>query len=246
MQNKPNVLIPMAGLGSRFKAHYTLPKPLIPISTHDNKPMIQVVVENLNFIDCQHIFLVQKEHCEKYQIDAFLKSIKPDCIIVKVDGLTEGAACTTLLAKEYINNDNPLVIANSDQYVQNWNSEDFIEELMCGDIDGVIATFEASHPKWSYVKVDGSNIITEIAEKIVISNKATIGIYAYKKGSDYVRYAEQMINKNIRTNNEFYVAVVGNEAILENKYLITYSIPTNRVHGLGVPSDLEAFIQKGI
>ena len=115
---KMNVLIPMAGAGSRFeKAGYTFPKPLIEVN---GKPMIQTVVENLN-IDARHIFIVQKSHCEKYNLKNMLNVIAPGCKVVEVDGITEGAACTTLLAKEFINNDEPLLMANSDQFVD-WDS----------------------------------------------------------------------------------------------------------------------------
>ena len=97
--NKMNVLIPMAGAGSRFaEAGYTFPKPLIEVG---NKPMIQVVTDNLN-IEAHHIFIVQKEHYQKYNLETVLKLIKPNCSIVQVEGVTEGAACTTLLAKKLI------------------------------------------------------------------------------------------------------------------------------------------------
>ena len=113
--DKMNVVIPMAGAGSRFaQVGYTFPKPLIEIN---GKPMIQVVLENLN-IEANYTFIVQKEHYEKYSLQYLLNLIAPKCNIVQVDGITEGAACTTLLAKEFINNDAPLVMANSDQFVE--------------------------------------------------------------------------------------------------------------------------------
>ncbi len=99
--DKLNILIPMAGAGSRFEqAGYTFPKPLIDVK---GKPMIQVVVENLN-IDANYIYVVQKSHREKYNLDTLLNLITPGCKIVEVDGITEGAACTALLAKEWYNN----------------------------------------------------------------------------------------------------------------------------------------------
>ena len=147
---KMNVLIPMAGAGSRFQqAGYTFPKPLIDVN---GKPMIQVVVDNLN-IDATFVFVVQKEHREKYNLDTLLNLITPNCKIVEVDGLTEGAACTTLLAKEYINNDDPLVMANSDQFVE-WDSNEFMYKMIEQNVDGGILTFKATHPKWSFAKLD--------------------------------------------------------------------------------------------
>jgi len=233
---KMNILIPMAGAGSRFaQAGYTFPKPLIEIS---KKPMIQVVVENIN-INANYIFIVQKSHSKQYNLHTTLNLIKPNCTIIETEGITEGAACTTLLAKEHINNNEPLLIANSDQFIK-WNSNDFMFYMHSTKADGGILTFESTHPKWSYIKTDQAGKITEVREKMPISNKATVGIYYWSKGSDYVTYAEQMINKNIRTNNEFYVCPVFNEAIADNKEIRAYNI--EEMHGLGTPEDLENFL----
>jgi len=235
--DKMNVLIPMAGAGSRFAtAGYTFPKPLIEVN---GKPMIQVVVENLN-IEANYTFIVQKEHYEKYSLQYLLNLIAPNCNIVQVDGLTEGAACTTLLAKEFINNDAPLVMANSDQFVE-WNSNECLYAFNADGVDGGIVTFKATHPKWSYAKIGEDGFVSEVAEKKPISNNATVGIYFWKKGSDYVKYAEQMIKKNIRTNNEFYVCPVFNEAIGDNKKIRVKEI--ERMWGIGTPEDLNYFLE---
>lgn len=232
-----NVLIPMAGEGSRFReAGYTFPKPLIDVK---GKPMIQLVTENLN-IKANFIFIVREEHKVKYNLESMLKIIEPDCKIVTVNYLTEGACCTTLLAEEYINNDNPLLIANSDQYIE-WNSGEFFHSMNTPNLDGAILTFENTHPKWSYVKTDENGNITMVKEKEVISNQASIGIYYWSKGSDYVKYSKQMISKNIRTNNEFYVAPTYNEAILDGKIIKPYNI--EQMYGLGDPNDLEYFLK---
>lgn len=234
--NKLNVLIPMAGAGSRFSAAgYTFPKPLIEVR---GKPMIQVVVENLN-IEANYIFLVQKDHYEKYNLKYLLNLIAPGCKIVQVDGLTEGAACTTLLAKEHIDNDAPLVMANSDQFVE-WNSNECMYAFSADSIDGGILTFEATHPKWSYAKLDENGFVSEVAEKKVISNNATVGIYYWRHGSDYVKYAEQMIAKNIRVNNEFYVCPVFNEAIGDGKKIRVKNV--DGMWGIGTPEDLNYFL----
>jgi len=237
-----NVLIPMAGEGSRFaKAGYTFPKPLIEVN---GIPMIQKVVENLN-VDANFIYLVRKEHNDKYNISSMLNQITPNCKIVEVDSLTEGAACTTLLAKQFINNDMELLIANSDQFIE-WEAGEFYHSINNPNIDGSIICFENTHPKWSYVKTDEFGNVSEIKEKEVISNQATVGIYYYSKGSDYVRYAEQMISKNIRYGQnfngqgEFYVAPVYNEAIADGKRIKTFNI--EKMFGLGTPEDLESFM----
>ena len=236
---KMNVLIPMAGAGSRFAAAgYTFPKPLIEVN---GKPMIQVVVENLN-VEAHFIFMVQKEHYEKYNLKQLLNLIAPGCDIIQIDKMTEGAACTTLLAKALINNDEPLLMANSDQYLE-WNSNECLYAFTADTIDGGIITFKATHSKWSFAKVGDDGLVSEVAEKNPISDTATAGIYFWKKGSDYVKYAEQMIQKNIRTNNEFYVCPVFNEAIADGKKIRIKNI--DKMWGIGTPEDLHYFLEKG-
>jgi len=238
--NKMNVLIPMAGAGSRFsKAGYTFPKPLIEVS---GKPMIQVVIENLG-IEATYTYVVQREHFDEYSLGSMLNMITPGCNIVFTEGVTEGAACTTLLAKEHIDNDDQLLIANSDQWVD-WDSSEFMYSVQGEHVDGGILHFKASHPKWSYIKVDENNYVTELAEKKVISNLATVGIYHWKRGSDYVKYAEQMIDKDIRVNGEFYVAPVYNEAIEDGLKIKPYEV--SGMYGLGTPEDLNYFNSKNI
>ena len=232
-----NILIPMAGEGSRFKAEgYTFPKPLIDVN---GKPMIQCVVENLDF-DAHYIFLVRKEHLEKYEMTGLLDVVTNGrASIVVVDELTEGAACTALLAEKYIDNDEELLIANSDQIIE-YSKENFDMLRRFGSIDALVYSFRAVHPKWSFVKVNSRGVATEVAEKNPISDIATCGIYYYRKGSDFVRYAKQMIEKDIRVNNEFYICPVYNELIQDNKTLIPFFV--HRMHGLGTPEDLQKYL----
>jgi dTDP-glucose pyrophosphorylase len=199
--------------------------------------MIQVVVENLN-IEAKYTFIVQEEHYEKYNLKYLLNLIAPGCNIVQVNGITEGAACTTLLAKEFIDNDDPLLIANSDQFLE-WNSNECLYAFNADGIDAGIVTFKNTHPKWSYARVGEDGFVAEVAEKKPISNDATVGVYFWKHGADYVRCAEQMIEKNIRVNNEFYVCPVFNEAIEEGKKIRIKEI--QRMWGIGTPEDLKYF-----
>jgi HAD superfamily hydrolase (TIGR01509 family) len=234
---KLNILIPMAGAGSRFEqAGYTFPKPLIEVN---GKPMIQVVVENLN-IDANYIYVVQKSHREKYNLDTMLNLITPGCKIVEVDGLTEGAACTALLAKDFINNDSPLFFANSDQFVE-WDSNEFMYKMQESNCDGGIVTFKATHPKWSFARIDDNGFVTEVAEKNPISDNATVGYYYWKHGSDFVKFAEQMIERNVRVNNEFYVCPVFNQAIEDCKKIRIFE--SEKMWGLGTPEDLKFYLE---
>lgn len=237
---KMKVLIPMAGAGSRFtKAGYTFPKPLIEVK---GKPMIQVVVENLN-IDAQHIFIVQKEHYEKFHLKTLLSMISPGCEIVQVEGVTEGAACTTLLAKQYIDDDHPLLIANSDQFIE-WDSNEFMYSMGADTIDGGILSFKSTHPKWSFASLDKNGFVTRVAEKEPISDIATVGVYYWTKGANYVKYAEQMITEKRKSNGEYYVAPVYNEAIAENKKIKTFDV--KKMWGIGTPEDLNIFLNEEI
>jgi HAD superfamily hydrolase (TIGR01509 family) len=232
-----NVLIPMAGAGSRFEqAGYTFPKPLIDVK---GKPMIQLVVENLN-IEANYIYVVQKVHREKYNLDTLLNLITPGCKIVEVDGVTEGAACTALLAKEHINTENPLFFANSDQFVE-WDSNEFMYKMNETNSDGGIVTFRATHPKWSFAKINENGLVTEVAEKNPISDIATVGYYYWKQGSDFVKFAEEMIDENIRVNNEFYVCPVFNQAIKHGNHIRTFDVP--KMWGLGTPEDLNYYLE---
>jgi HAD superfamily hydrolase (TIGR01509 family) len=238
--HKMKVLIPMAGAGSRFeKAGYTFPKPLIPVKNNNDAPMIKTVVDNLN-IDAEYIFIVKSDHYKQYSLNLLLNTISPNCKIIQVDSLTEGAACTALLAKELINTDEPLIIANSDQFII-WDSNEFMYSMIGDEIDAGILTFNNSHPKWSYVRLNEDGFISEVKEKQVISNTATVGVYYWKHGSDFVKSAEQMISKNIRVNGEFYIAPTFNELIQNGKKVKPFQV--EKIYGLGVPEDLEYFVE---
>jgi dTDP-glucose pyrophosphorylase len=234
-----NIVLPMAGKGSRFAERgYAFPKPLIEIK---KKPMIQVVVENLTPKQPHRfIFICQKSHHDMYSLRTLLEAIAPGCKIVLVDGITEGAACTVLLAKEHIDNDDELLLANSDQFVD-LDINDFLSNAQASGKEGVIMTFESLHPKWSYAKTDASGNVVEVAEKKPISRHATVGIYYFRKGSHFVRAAEQMILKNIRTNNEFYVCPAYNQMIEASQSVGIFDIKPEQMYGLGTPEDLESF-----
>lgn len=237
-----NIVVPMAGRGSRFaNAGFTDPKPLIRVG---GKPMIQWVIENVRPARPHRFtFIILREHLETYPaVPATLRALCPDCRIVTVDAVTEGAACTVLLAKAFIDNDDPLMIANADQVVD-LAIDDYLAEMERRQADGLIMTFEADHPKWSYCRLDPDLNVTEVVEKKVVSNEATVGIYNFRRGRDFVRAAEQMIAQDLRSNGEFYVAPAYNLLIAENRRIVVAR--TGReytgMYGLGVPEDLAFF-----
>jgi len=235
-----NIVVPMAGRGSRFvNAGYKLPKPLIPVH---GVPMIKVVIDNIRpSIDHRFIFLCLREHIEVNSIDRILKKISPNCLILPVDGVTQGAACTVLLAKDFIDNGDQMMIANSDQWVD-FDINDYLAAMPV-DSDGLIMTMSASDPKWSYVRMDDRGNVIEVVEKNVVSNEATVGIYNFRRGRDFVRAARRMIAKNARVNGEFYVAPVYNELIEEGRKVAICNIggDSKGMYGLGIPCDLELF-----
>lgn len=237
LNKKINIVIPMAGKGSRFlDAGFSFPKPLIDIN---GMPMIELVVNNIA-LEGNYIFIVRKDHYEKYNLFEMLTRIVPDCKIITVDEEQSGAASTCLHAKNYINTEDPLFIINSDQYID-WNPKEFLYNNVIKNLDGSILLFKSTHPKWSYAKLDEFGMVVEVAEKVVISDNATVGGYYWGSGHNFVKYAEQMIEKNIRVNNEFYVCPVYNEAIKDNKKIGSYFI--NKMYGLGTPEDLEKFMR---
>jgi dTDP-glucose pyrophosphorylase len=238
-----NIVIPMAGAGSRFsKAGYKDPKPLIPVF---GKPMIQLVIDNLTPI-CHHqfIFICQRTHVAEYGLRNKLEAFAPGCRLIEIDGLTEGAACTVLAAQPWIDNNDQLMIANSDQYID-LNINDYLDMLNTRHLDGLIMTMTASHPKWSFAAVDAAGRVTQVAEKEPISNEATVGIYNFTRGADYVRSAKQMIANDERVNGEFYVAPVYNQLIQTGANIGICNIGDDAgkgMFGIGTPEDLDSFI----
>lgn len=235
-----NIVIPMAGAGSRFaKAGYTKPKPFIDVL---GNPMICHVLDNLNIPEAKFILLVRAEHYKSE--NTIIKQITKNypSIILLIDKLTEGAACTVLHAHRLINNNSPLLIANSDQIID-INIKDYINDADNRNLDGSVLCFKDNDPKWSYAKLGNNGLITVIKEKEVISEHATVGIYYYKRGIDFVENAIDMFVRNERVNNEFYVAPVYNHAIKNGGKFGIYSIDKKLMHGTGTPDDLEKYIE---
>ena len=237
-----NIVLPMAGHGSRFaKAGYADPKPLIPMG---DKSMIEVVVDNLRPSRAHRfIFVCQQAHLDEFGLAARLERIAPGCTIVPVSQVTEGAACTVLLARRLIDNDDALMIANCDQYVD-IQIDDYLVRMDDDGLDGLIMTMTANDPKWSFLRLDTDASIIEVVEKQVVSNEATVGIYNYARGRDFVTAANAMIGRGLRVNGEFYVAPAYNEMIAARYRLSFHNIGHDRasMYGLGTPEDLDYFM----
>jgi len=236
-----NIVLPIAGLGSRFTdMGYTKAKPFVDVNGY---PMISQVLRNLSYPDANYILLVRKEHLEQEK-ELFTALGKELCLsTVAIDRVTEGAVCTVLYAHKLINNDDQLIVANSDQIIDEKFS-DFVDHCLSSGDDGVIMTFrdETMNPKWSFAEVDKEGSVLQVKEKVPISDYATVGIYMFKKGKYFVDAALDMIIRNERVNNEFYVCPVYNYMIKSNKSVTIYNILASSMHGLGTPEDLDAYL----
>lgn len=241
-----NIVIPMAGAGSRFaKNGYKDPKPLIPVH---GVPMIKLVIDNLRpSVHHRFIFICQNAHIAAYGLKEKLASWAPGSVMIGIDGVTNGAACTVLTAKQYIDNDDALMIANSDQYIDA-DINAYLEHMAQHGLDGIIMTMEADDPKWSFVGLDEAGAVTRVVEKEVISSEATVGIYNFARGRDFVSAAEGMIAADERVNGEFYVAPVYNRQIKVGGKIGVYNIGKDRdgMYGLGIPADLEDFLLRPV
>lgn len=236
-----NIVIPMAGLGSRFKeAGYIKSKPFIDVV---GKPMIERVIENLSCENARYILIGRKEHLEKEAETIKKLQSTYNVIFISIDKITEGTACTVLYARKYINNTEPLLIANSDQLVE-ISIQEFINDSISKKLDGSILTFTDAelNPKWSFAKLNDFDLVTEVQEKKAISQYATVGIYLFNQGFNFVNGAVDMIINNDRVNNEFYTCPVYNYLISEGKKIGIYNMTFEEMHGLGTPEDLEKYI----
>lgn len=238
-QTPLTIVVPMAGRGSRFAdAGFKDPKPLIPVK---GVPMIKLVIDNLRpQAPHRFVFICQREHVAAYGLEQRLGAWAPGCAIVQLDGVTEGAACSVLTAADYLD-DTPLMIANSDQYL-----DVSIDDYLAGmaGLDGLIMTMTADDPKWSFVAVDARGHAVEVAEKVPISSEATVGVYNFARGRDFADAAREMIARDLRVNGEFYVAPVYNMLIEQGAKIGIRNIGAEAagMYGLGIPADLELFL----
>lgn len=231
-----NIVIPMAGLGSRFSdAGYETPKPFIEI---EGKPMILQAVETLGF-EGQYIFIIRKDKTIKNR----MMEIFPKSKIIEVDYLTDGPASSVMLAKEHINNDKELIVANCDQIMW-WDADTVIKQIRVMDYDGVVVTYHETTPKNSYARINRRGYVTKMAEKQVISNVSLNGIHYWKKGKYFVESTESMVEKNIRFNNEFYVSLTYNQMIEKGLKVGIYHIPNEFHNAVGTPDDLNRYFEK--
>jgi len=231
-----NVLVPMAGLGSRFLTKdFTVPKPLIDVN---GTVMIIRAIQSLAINHAKYLFVISKNeysHSVKQEISKYV-----NCEFIEINYITEGPASSALLFKEKINNDDELIIANCDQIME-WNTANFL--LNVRQYDGAVVTYHETTDKNSYARIDEHGRVIEIQEKNVISNISLNGIHYWKQGRYFVSSAEEMIAEDARApNGEFYVGPSYNYMIKAGLTVGIYHIPNQMHHPVGVPDDLEKFI----
>jgi mannose-6-phosphate isomerase-like protein (cupin superfamily)/CTP:phosphocholine cytidylyltransferase-like protein len=239
-----NIVIPMAGKSSRFfDAGFTVPKYMLPLSKQQNGiAMIQGAVDSLH-MEGQLIFIVQRDH-SMFGIDTFLKEKYPDCIVLYLERYTGGCVESVYeAAKAYINNDKPLVISNCDQYLE-WNSDEFLRICNQPHVDGCVLTYFADTTKNSYCTVDTSGKCTLFKEKEVISPHSLVGVHYWKRGSDFVSSAEDMIQNNVRDAGEYYVSTSYNYLVKQKKFIAICPMREGETyHTIGVPETYYNFLQ---
>jgi UDP-N-acetylglucosamine diphosphorylase / glucose-1-phosphate thymidylyltransferase / UDP-N-acetylgalactosamine diphosphorylase / glucosamine-1-phosphate N-acetyltransferase / galactosamine-1-phosphate N-acetyltransferase len=237
-----NIVIPMAGAGSRFQsAGYPMPKPFVPVN---GVPMIVRVMENLAVANARFILIARAEHLAGREAWRAEVEARFRARIVTIDQLTEGTAATLLFARAHYANDEMMVVANSDQLVDG-GLEPMVADCLQRGLDGSIMVFRDAerNPKWSFARLGASGLVSETREKVAISDLATVGIYAFRRGRDFVEAAVDMIIRNVRTNNEFYTCPVYNQLIGQGQRIGVFEVAPDAMHGVGTPEDLDAYLR---
>lgn len=239
-----NILMPIAGRSGFFDSpEYQYPKPLIEIK---GKTMIEWAVNDYLKVkeDKRFIFIVNTADCAKYHIDRVLSLLTDNqCEIIRLEKETKGAACSALMAIDYIDNDDKLVIGNSDQ-IFDINLNDVLKHFEKRNVDAGVISFNTVHPRWSYVRLTEDQKIIEAAEKRPLSKEAVAGFYYFNKGKFFIESAMNSIEKGASVEGAYYIAPVFNELILQSKNLEVYKINNNKYHTFYSPQKIEEFEQR--
>ncbi len=235
-----NILIPMAGPNIFDKDEFQYPKPLIEIG---GKAMIELVIGCLDQIaqPKRYIFVVNNSDCKSYHLDNVLELItKNNCDIIRLDRATRGAACTALMAIEYIDNSNPLIISNSDHIID-YDLNVVMKYFKSRKLDAGTICFKSVHPKWSFVRLDENKKIVETSEKRPLSKNAIAGFYYFQRGSEFVDGAMKMIEKDVHVGGNYFIAPVMNELILLSKNLEIFKIPEESYYNFYSPHKIKNY-----
>ena len=236
-----NILFPLAGDNKYFdRPEYPFPKPLVEIA---DRPMVELAIANYQNIgrDKRFIFVVNGSDCTQFHLDNVLELLTDgNCHIVRLDKATAGAACSCLMAVDFIDNDTPLIIANYDQVLQ----QDFDEVLSCFEekqADAGAICFESVHPRWSFIRTDDSDQVVESAEKNPISKRAIAGFYYFRQGSKFVKAAMRSIQKGVNLNGLHYLSSSFNELILDGEVVVPFQIEKDRYNTFYLPEKIKEY-----
>ncbi len=234
-----NILIPSMGKSTFFEDSF-FPKPLIEIK---GKTMLETVIENYSCIDPKnYIFVFDDKDCSEFHLDASAKILSPLSIVIRLRNQTRGALCTCLMAVDYINNDTPLIIVNSDQIID-VDYKDVISRFENFDADAGVITFPSIHPRWSYIRKQGGEVV-EVAEKRPLSKDAIAGFYYFRKGSDFIESAKKAIIKDNCLNGKFYISASINEMILMGRRIAYYDIQKEKYHSFYSPEKIKEYEER--
>ena len=239
-----NVIFPIAGpklvftdaLGNSYC------KPLIDIL---GKPLIERIFINVSTSlpgKNNYIFVVNDSDCENFSLDSVLSLLSQNAHIDRLKGFTQGSLCSCLVAMGHINPDEELLIVNGDQHVE-YSIERIIAFFREKKADGGLVTFDSIHPKWSYVRLNEEGVVVETSEKRPLSRNASIGIYYFRKASDFIDSAKGVIRKDASIGGAFYVSSVYNEMILKGLLVLPYKIPNESFFPLDTPETIDAFVK---
>lgn len=233
-----NVLIPACGR-SKFYEDSFYPQNVVEIF---GKPMIEYVVENYKKLKgVQYTFCLFSDECDQFHTDKIVSILTGHkCNVVKQENVTAGALCTALLAIDYIENDDELIIANSDQIIDA-DMEKVLNAFRSRKQDCGVICFNSVHPRWSYVRLNKNGEVIETAEKQPLSNHAIAGFYYFAHGRDFVEAAKQVIRKRETYNGRFFIASSINEIILQNKKVGYYEIEPMAYHSFYLPDKIKDY-----
>lgn len=228
-----NILIPAAGKGTRFLGQHSTPKSMITV---DNEPMLVASAKSLK-LQGRYIFIIRQNEYTKDLSDKLFTNFS-GCKIAVIDFDTDGAAETALIAKDFINNDDELIIANCDQ-ILNWNEESMLKKVR--RYDAGLVCIRDNDPKHSYARLNGYGLVEEVVEKEVVSDLALTGIHYWKKGQYFVESAEQMLKENLRSKDEFYIGPTYTILAQQDKKIGVYMVNSHEISFVGTPEDLEKY-----
>jgi NDP-sugar pyrophosphorylase family protein len=236
------VIIPMAGLGTRFSDEgFTVPKPLIKVS---GKSLIEHSIESLG-IDAKYIFITRKYDKKEHntELSEILSRICPNHEEICIDYITKGAVETCLLGSEFIDENLPLIITNCDQRL-NWDPVAFLEHASKPSVDGSVVTYNSTNPKNSFAIIE-NDVVTEVVEKKAVSNNALVGIHYWKRSEDFLKSGRLLVEDFCKTGRpECYVSETYNYLIRDRKTINNFHFEDNQYIPLGTPYDLTMYEAK--